>query len=93
MLIPYLDKTPRSTAEIVADTGIPEAQLEGALLGMGYVMESDGRWRPGTDPAARALRAGLLEIKRLGHGPEDIAAAAKRVQELVEAPPDSSGQG
>jgi hypothetical protein len=94
ILIPYLDETPRKTAEIVADTGIPGAQLEGALLGMGYTMQSDGRWRPGTDPAARALRVGLLEIKRCGHGPEDIAAAAERVQELVEKkPPDDSDQG
>jgi hypothetical protein len=84
ILMPYLDSTPRTTRQIAADTGISESQLPGLLFGMGYVIGQDGRWRPGDDPAAGVLREGVIDIKKLGHGPEDIAEAANRVRSLVE---------
>jgi hypothetical protein len=84
ILMPYLDTTPRTTRQIAADTEISESQLPGLLVGMGYAIGQDGRWRPSDDPAASVLRAGLIDIKKLGHGPDDLAEAANRVRSLVE---------
>jgi hypothetical protein len=93
VLMPYLESIPRTTSQIATDTGISAAQLPELLLGIGYSLGEDGRWRFGDDPAAGLLRTGVLDIKRTGHGPEDIAEAASRVRALVEEaeqhePPD-----
>lgn len=84
-LMPYLDRDARTTEEVSSYTAFSEEEAEGALWAMGYALGDDGRWRPGADQAAAVLRAGLLDIKRLGRGPLEIEEAAARVRELVES--------
>jgi hypothetical protein len=46
--------------------GVTEEQAEGTLLALGFMSGEDGTWRPGGDPAAEILHAGLLDLKREG---------------------------
>jgi hypothetical protein len=85
VLMPYLDSAPRTTTEIATDTGISESQLEGILWGMGYVLGQDERWRLGEDPPSKVLQAGVMDIKKTGHGPEDMDEGVHRIESLVEA--------
>jgi len=64
-LMAFLDE-PRTTEEISAYMGVTQEQAEGTLLALGFTAGDDGAWRPGGDPAAEILHAGLLDLKRDG---------------------------
>lgn len=71
-LVPFLHEQPRTTAEVMRETGFSEDGAKGALWGMGFTLRDDGRWVPGGDPIATALHEGMMSIESLGRAPTEL---------------------
>lgn len=71
-LMPYLHTQPRTTAEVAAKTGLAEEHAAGAMWGLGFTPQEDGRWLPANDPVAAALHEAMMRVESAGRAPTQL---------------------